>query len=57
MRRYVLFHEAADDVLGRAPAHFAGRRARIDEFAAGDPFVREGAVARRHVREWDDLLA
>jgi uncharacterized protein YciI len=30
--KYVLFYESADDVLARAPAHFAAHTARGQEF-------------------------
>ena len=30
--KYVLFYEAADDVLAKAPAHFEAHRARGDEY-------------------------
>lgn len=32
MSKYVLFYEAADDVLERAPGHFAAHRARYEGF-------------------------
>jgi uncharacterized protein len=31
-------------------------RAAAEEFAANDPFVVNGVVARWHVREWDEGL-
>ena len=31
--RYVLFYESADDVLEKAPLHYAAHSARVDEFA------------------------
>lgn len=31
-------------------------REKAEEFAAGDPFVTEGAVKRWYVREWNDAL-
>jgi uncharacterized protein len=35
--KYVLFYESADDVLTRAPVHFAAHNARLQEFhARGD---------------------
>jgi uncharacterized protein YciI len=52
--RYVLFYEAAEDVMETAPLHFPAHSARIQEFHAagalllvgtfGDP-VREGSMA------------
>jgi uncharacterized protein len=30
--KYVLFYESADDVLTRAPVHFAAHNARLQEF-------------------------
>ena len=52
--KYVLFYEPADDVLTKAPAHFAEHVARAGEFHAkgsllmfgafGDP-QREGSMA------------
>jgi len=38
MRVYaVVLYESADDVAGKAPAHFPAHKARLDEFhAAGD---------------------
>jgi uncharacterized protein len=87
--KYVLFYESADDVMTKAPLHFAAHRERLDafhargdllmvgtfgdpqregsmsvfrtreaaeEFAAGDPFVLEGVVARWYVRDWDEVL-
>jgi len=57
--RYVLFYEAADDVLSRAPAHFPAHSARLNEFHAagtllmvgtfGDP--QEGSMAIFTTRE------
>jgi uncharacterized protein YciI len=32
-------------------------REGAEEFAAGDPFVLNGVVARREVREWNEALA
>jgi uncharacterized protein YciI len=37
-------------------AIFTSREA-AEEFAAGDPFVLEGVVARYEIREWDDVFA
>jgi uncharacterized protein YciI len=31
-------------------------REAAEEFAAGDPFVLEGVVARWYVRDWDEVL-
>jgi uncharacterized protein YciI len=31
--RYVLFYQSADDVLEKAPLHYAAHSARVDEFA------------------------
>jgi hypothetical protein len=36
-------------------AVFATREG-AEEFVAGDPFVREGVVARWELREWDEVL-
>ncbi len=57
--KYVLLYESADDVLAKAPAHFAAHSARGDEFHErgtlllygpfGDP--REGAMAVFTTRE------
>jgi len=30
--KYVLFYESADDVLSKAPVHFAAHNARLQEF-------------------------
>jgi uncharacterized protein YciI len=58
--KYVLFYESADDVLSKAPAHFAAHSARLDEFHArgtlllvgtfGDP-QREGSMSVFTTRE------
>jgi uncharacterized protein YciI len=34
MSKWVLFYEAADDVLSRAPKHFPAHRARYEDFHA-----------------------
>jgi uncharacterized protein YciI len=35
--KYVLFYESADDVMAKAPIHFAAHNARLQEFhARGD---------------------
>lgn len=39
-----------------AMAVFTTRRA-AEEFAADDPFVTNGVVARWHIREWNEALA
>lgn len=58
MSKYVLFYEAADDVLERAPAHFAAHRARYEGFhARGLPFVLNEVVRAWEVREWNEVLA
>jgi uncharacterized protein YciI len=31
-------------------------REAAEEFAAGDPFVLEGVIARWHLRDWDEVL-
>jgi uncharacterized protein len=31
-------------------------RAGAEEFAAGDPFVRQGVVKAWHVRQWNEVL-
>jgi uncharacterized protein len=37
MKKYVLLYESADDVMSKAPAHFAAHSKRGDEFhARGD---------------------
>jgi uncharacterized protein YciI len=58
--KYVLLYESADDVLARAPAHFAAHKARLDDFHArgsllmvgtfGDPQT-EGSMAIFATRE------
>jgi uncharacterized protein YciI len=58
--KYVLLYESADDVLARAPAHFAAHKARLDDFHArgsllmvgtfGDPQA-EGSMAIFATRE------
>jgi len=58
--KYVLLSESADDVLARAPAHFAAHKARLDDFYArgsllmvgtfGDPQA-EGSMAIFATRE------
>jgi uncharacterized protein len=58
--KHVLLYESADDVLARAPAHFAAHKARLDEFHArgtllmvgtfGDPQA-EGSMAIFSTRE------
>lgn len=56
---YVLFYEAAADVLSTAPAHFPAHSARLDEFRArGElllvgPFEdpREGSMSVSTTRE------
>jgi uncharacterized protein len=30
--KYVVLYESADDVAGRAPAHFPAHKARLDDF-------------------------
>jgi len=37
-------------------AVFASREG-AESFVAGDPFVREGVVARYEIREWNEVLA
>ena len=87
--KYVLFYESADDVLSKAPVHFAAHSARLDEFHArgellmvgtfanpqeegsmsifttreaaeefadGDPFVRNGVVRSWKIHAWDEVL-
>jgi hypothetical protein len=52
---YVLFYESADDVLEKAPLHFAAHSERGQEFhARGNPFVLRGVVRRWHIREWNE---
>lgn len=58
--KHVLLYESADDVLARAPTHFAAHEARLDEFHArgtllmvgtfGDPQA-EGSMAIFSTRE------
>jgi hypothetical protein len=49
LSKYVLFYEAAEDVLATASLHFAAHRAifatreAATEFAEGDPFVLNGS--------------
>ena len=31
-KKYVLFYQSADDLKSKAPAHFAGHNARVQEF-------------------------
>ena len=58
--KYVVFYEAADDVMSRAPAHFPAHAERIQEFHArgvllmvgtfGDP-QEQGSMAIFSTRE------
>jgi uncharacterized protein YciI len=43
--KYVLFYESADDVLAKAPAHFAAHSARLDEFHARGDLLMVGTFA------------
>ena len=40
--KYVLFYDSADDVAGRAPAHFPAHRARLDDFHARGELLMVG---------------
>ena len=59
MAKYVLFYESSDEVLERAPRHFAAHRARYEDFHARGlllvigPFAdgRDGAMAVFRTRE------
>ena len=33
-KKYVLFYQSAEDLKSKAPAHFAGHNARVQEFGA-----------------------
>ena len=63
--KYVLFYEPADDVLAKAPAHFAAHRARWGEFSSAGsllmigPFANpvEGAIAVFTTREAAEAFA
>ena len=43
--KYVLFYESADDVLSKAPAHFAAHSARADDFHARGTLLMLGTFA------------
>ena len=45
MSKYVLFYDAADDVLERSPGHFAAHRARYEDFHAGGLLLLIGTFA------------
>lgn len=45
MSKYVLFYEAAEDVLETAPRHFAGHRARYESFHANGRLLLIGTFA------------
>lgn len=59
MKKYVLFYDAADDVLAKAPLHFASHRAHWDAFRANGTLLligtftnpQEGAMAVFTTRE------
>jgi uncharacterized protein YciI len=40
--KYLLFYEAADDVMSKAPAHFPAHEARLAEFRAGGTLLETG---------------
>jgi uncharacterized protein len=40
--KYVLLYTSADNVAARAPAHFAGHKARLDEFHARGSLLQVG---------------
>ena len=58
--KYVMLYESADDVASKAPPHFPGHKARLDEFHArgdllmvgtfGDP-QEQGSMAVFRTRE------
>lgn len=43
--KYVLFYQPADDVLERAPAHFAEHSARLDDFHARGALLMVGTFS------------
>jgi uncharacterized protein YciI len=43
--KYVLFYESAEDVLSKAPVHFAAHSARLDEFHARGELLMVGTFA------------
>jgi len=43
--KYVLLYESADDVLSKAPLHFAAHSARGDEFHAAGTLLLYGAFS------------
>ena len=61
--RLMAFHERGEllqvgsftDYPTGAMAVFASRHA-VEEFIAGDPFVRYGVVVPPRVREWNEIL-
>lgn len=63
--RYVLFYESADDVLEKAPLHFAAHRARWQDFVAAGTMlgvgtfgdVKEGSMAIFTTREAAEQFA
>jgi uncharacterized protein YciI len=45
MAKYVLFYESAEDVAGKAPAHFPAHQARLDEFHGRGELLLVGTFA------------
>ena len=45
MSKYVLFYEAADDVLEKAPVNFPAHRARYEDFHARGLLLMTGTFA------------
>lgn len=43
--KYVVFYESSDDVLSKAPEHFAAHKARVDDFHARGTLLMVGTFA------------
>jgi uncharacterized protein YciI len=43
--KYVVLYESADDVAGRAPAHFPAHKARLDDFHRRGDILMVGTFA------------
>jgi uncharacterized protein YciI len=43
--KYVVFYESADDVMSRAPAHFAAHSAHVEAFRARGAILMVGTFA------------
>lgn len=57
--KYVLIYESPPDLdMENLRAHFPAHRARwaAEEFAATDPFVLNGLVAKWHIQAWNEAL-